>query len=370
MREPEVFLAIDIGVGAGAKIGFFQGIHRQISEDLLPVEVYGESYDEFLKALAHKIQTHMDLHAHLPVAIGISCAGILGGDGSIVLIHNFPCLNGNNLMASISQLFGVPVGIDNDGNAGGLAEWSVLKVALIYGVLGGGWGGAWISGEGEVMFPSHDWSGEDEALHPTNEPGYSIGLSQKTLEEMFEAEKVDFGCFLENLAKELECKQSELCGPGGDFAQLRAEYVVSGVGRYRLFQAAAVADESFMPLLDHDEQQAITDPHMAGRLITKLSNKLVQPAVKADRLFGRALAMAVGILIQRAEEDGLPAGAPICLAGGPVEAMPFFGPVAQQCLVQKGFRNYLRPSVIQERGANANLMGAAVLAERAFLRTQ
>ena len=61
----------------------------------------------------------------------------------------------------------------------------------------------------------------------------------------------------------------------------------------------------------------------------------------------------------------MPDNIPICLGGKPSYALPYFGPSTQRILGKMGFMNYLRPSVIDERGINANLMGAAVLASKA-----
>ena len=49
----------------------------------------------------------------------------------------------------------------------------------------------------------------------------------------------------------------------------------------------------------------------------------------------------------------------------PSYALPYFGPSAQGRLGASGIMSYMRPSVIDERGLNANLIGAAVLAEKA-----
>ena len=101
----------------------------------------------------------------------------------------------------------------------------------------------------------------------------------------------------------------------------------------------------------------MTDPSIAGALISKLSNMRVEPAVNTDRLFGRILAEAALIMCRQARRDGLPEGVPICLGGKPSYALPYFGPSAQRRLGAAGIMSYLRPSVIDERGLNANLVG-------------
>jgi hypothetical protein len=69
-------------------------------------------------------------------------------------------------------------------------------------------------------------------------------------------------------------------------------------------------------------------------------------------------------MCRQARRDGLPNGAPICLGGKPSYALPYFGPSTQRRLGAGGLMSYLRPSVIDERGLNANLVGAAVLADK------
>jgi hypothetical protein len=92
----------------------------------------------------------------------------------------------------------------------------------------------------------------------------------------------------------------------------------------------------------------------------------VDSAVNTDRLFGRILAQATMVLFKQARRDGLPEGLPICLGGKPSYALPYFGPSAQGRLGALGIMSYMRPSVIDERGLNANLIGAAVLAEKTW----
>ena len=140
--------------------------------------------------------------------------------------------------------------------------------------------------------------------------------------------------------------------------------ILSGPGRCRLFRAVVGDDDFYERFLEIRETEQMTDPKVAGALISKLSNMRVEPAVNTDRLFGRILAEAALIMCRQARRDGLPDGAPICLGGKPSYALPYFGPSTQRRLGAGGLMSYLRPSVIDERGLNANLVGAAVLADK------
>jgi hypothetical protein len=174
-----------------------------------------------------------------------------------------------------------------------------------------------------------------------------------------------FELFEHNLTEDPSLPTDSLAGPGGDPRKLRAEVILSGPGRCRLFRAIVGDEDFYERFLDIHEIEEMTDPSVAGRPIDKLSRMRVEAAVNTDRLYGKILAEATRILIKRAAADGLPEGVPICLGGKPSYALPYFGPSAQRQLGKIGVMSYLRPSVQDERGTNANLVGAAVLARRA-----
>ncbi len=188
MKNINYYLALDIGAGAGAKMGIFSTDKKLIKEMMLPKSEYGSHGDQFAKALIKKIDTSV-LEAGLSpenmLAIGLCCAGILASNGTFQLFKNQPQFNGYNLREALNKNYNVPTQIENDADAGGLAEWSVLKMELCYWVFGGGWGGAWISKDGDIKHPSYDWDGRDDSLHCSNEPGYSIALDKLKLKTLF-----------------------------------------------------------------------------------------------------------------------------------------------------------------------------------------
>ena len=258
----------------------------------------------------------------------------------------------------------MPTAIDNDANLGGLAEWSVIRTDLLYWVFGGGWGGAWVDKSGRIRFPVLDWDGDDQNLHYTNEPGYAIPLDKLSLKTMFYQYGASFDRFEQIVAEDLGIASGRLTGPSGNPDSIRAEVILSGPGRCRLFRAVVGDDDFFKRFLNIQEAEQMTDPSIAGALISKLSSMRVEPALNTDRLFGRILAEAALIMCRQARRDGLPEGVPICLGGKPSYALPYFGPSTQRRLGAGGLTSYLRPSVIDERGLNANLVGAAVLADK------
>jgi hypothetical protein len=360
-------IAIDIGAGLGVKMGLFTDPHHQIDDGLLQGSEYENNFDSFADSLLARLDQLLrknNLRLRDAGAIGIASPGLFRSDGSYRLAANLPFLCDRNLQAYVQKKTALPTAIDNDANLGGLAEWSVVQTDLLYWVFGGGWGGAWVDKTGKVRFPAIDWSGDDRLLHYTNEPGYGIPLDKLTLKALFYQYGASFDRFEQIAAETMNLNGGKLTGPAGDTESIRAEVILSGPGRCRLFRAVVGDDDFYERFLDIHETGQMTDPSVAGKLISKLSNMRVEPAVNTDRLFGRILAEAALIMYRQARRDGLPAGVPICLGGKPAYALPYFGPSAQRRLGAAGVMSYLRPSVIDERGLNANLVGAAVLAEK------
>ncbi|MGO8746860.1 MAG: ROK family protein [Thermoguttaceae bacterium] len=362
-------IAIDIGAGLGAKMGLFCDPHHQVAAALLRRDQFGDDFDRFVENLLKTLEQLLSTQSQRlseAKAIGIASPGLFRSDGSYLLAANVPMLTGHNLRQRLAERTGLPVAIENDANAGGLAEWSVIRTALLYWVFGGGWGGAWIDQTGNVRFPALDWNGNDRSLHYTNEPGYAIPLSKLMLKTLFYQFGASFDHFEQITMEEFGAPGTRLTGPGGDPDSIRAEVILSGPGRCRLFRAVVGDDDFYNRFLDIHETRQMTDPSIAGAHISKLSNMRVESAVNTDRLFGQILAQATLILVKQARADALPEGLPICLGGKPSYALPYFGPSAQGRLGALGIMSYMRPSVIDERGLNANLIGAAVLAEKTY----
>ena len=360
-----LYIALDIGAGQGVKMGLFSNPHSQIDDAMLGCDEYDKNYDAFVGSLLTRLEQLLKKNGRRldeALAIGIASPGLFRSDGSYLLAANLRFLCEQNLKNRIHRETGLPVAIDNDANLGGLAEWSVVGTDLLYWVFGGGWGGAWIDKTGQVRFPALDWDGDDRTLHYTNEPGYAIPLDKLHLKTLFYQYGASFDRFERIVAEDLNVASGKLTGPAGDENSIRAEVILSGPGRCRLFRAVVGNDDFYERFLEIRETRQMTDPAIAGKLISRLSNMRVEAAVNTDRLFGRILAEAASIMYRQARRDGLPESVPICLGGKPSYALPYFGPSAQRRMGAAGIMSYLRPSVIDERGLNANLVGAAVLA--------
>jgi hypothetical protein len=367
MSQQEFCIAIDIGAGLGVKFGLFSNPYEQIGGDLLRREAFQDDFDHFLSHLLdalHQVTRESGLQLKQAKSIGIASPGLFRSDGSYLLAANLPFLKDHNLKQRLHEETGLPTAIDNDANVGGLAEWSIMRTDLLYWVFGGGWGGAWINREGEVQFPAVDWDGHDGSLNYTNEPGYAVPLDKLMLKTLFYQYGASFDRFEQIALEDFPTSNGRLLGPSGDPDSIRAEVILSGPGRCRLFRAVVGDDDFYKRFLDIHESHQMTDPTIAGAYISKLSNMRVESAVNTDRLFGKILASATLTLFKQARRVGLPEGLPICLGGKPSYALPYFGPSAQSRMGAVGIMSYLRPSVIDERGFNANLVGAAVLAEK------
>ena len=371
MSKDTFRIAIDVGAGLGVKVGLFTDPYTQVGNGLLRRDSFRDDFDDFVTHLLETLDRLAGENGWKmsdAMAIGIASPGLFRSDGSYLLAANMPFLIGHNLKQRLADETGLPTAIDNDANSGGLAEWSIMRTDLLYWVFGGGWGGAWIDKSGTVRFPALDWDGDDRSLHYSNEPGYAIPLDKLRLKTLFYQFGASFERFEQIAIEELEIADGKLTGPAGDPNSIRAELILSGPGRCRLFRAVVGNDDFYKRFLDIHEERQMTDPSIAGAHISKLSNMRVESAVNTDRLFGRILAEATTTLFKQARKNGIPEGLPICLGGKPSYALPYFGPSAQGRLGAVGIMSYLRPSVIDERGFNANLVGAAVLAEKAVAR--
>jgi predicted NBD/HSP70 family sugar kinase len=360
-----LYAAADVGAGAGAAVGLFDAGGRLLSETLVPLSGYGGSSASLAEALGEAttgLLDERDADGGALCAVGIACPGLFRSDGSALAVANLPFLKNANLPELVSARLGVPAAIVNDADAGALAEWSLARSELLYWVFGGGWGGAWVSAEGCILHPSVDWDGEDASLHYTNEPGYSVPLEKSLLGELFVGEGASFERFEALCVEELKPEGGALTGPSGQADRVRAEFVLSGPGRWRIFRVFAEGDRGFQAQLSTEELRMLGDSATAGEVISRLGELGADVAARTDRLFGRALAEAAAIVVERAEQDGCGPGVPIYVAGGPSRALELFGPAAREAMRAKGIGNELRLSRLEEEGRNANLVGAAVLA--------
>ena len=366
-QASELLLGVDIGAGSGAKIGLFDGALRPVAESRLSVERYGDTAAALVDALGEVISSLLADHVapdRRVTSLGVACPGFLATDGSLLATNNLPFLNGAHLGRLLQNRLGLPAVCRNDADLGAMAEWSRRRCELLYWVFGGGWGGAWVSADGMVQHPSVDWDGNDASLHYTNEPGYAIPLRKGDLARWFEEADISFEQFLRVCRHDAGPGGQLLAGPCGRDDAVRAEVVVSGAGRLRIFRAAVAGAQGWDDELSEEERPALADPGEAGRVIDLLGHRGVPAAVNTDSLFGRALGEAAAIMMAQAVEDGCPASVMVILAGKPSRAMPLFEASARATMAVRGLRLNLQRSCVEEEGLNANLLGAAFVGMR------
>ena len=371
-HEKTVYIGLELHVTRGSRIALFEDIHTVLAQSLLRKDEDRE-FDEFVDALGEAIEvllSEQNLTTKNVRAIGIAAPGILGKDGSFRLSEFLMAFEGCNLKTALAKRLGVVADIENDASCGALAEWSIRRIETLYWNFSEGWGGAWVGRDGQIRYNAHGWDGRDSSLHYTCEPGYAIPLSKLDLQMMFNEVNASYARFEQILVDEFAPDDGMVHGPSGSMEHIRAELALSNHGRCRLFRAIVGEDHFFERFLDDFEVRNMDDPDSAGASLTKLSQMRVDAAVNTDRLFGRILAKATSLLMHQASRDGIGENVPICVGGDLTAALPSFGPSAQRAMGKVGLNNYLRPSVIEERGENPVLMGAAVLAENEWLRAK
>ncbi|MDI6773776.1 MAG: ROK family protein [Verrucomicrobiota bacterium] len=365
-RQGQYLVGIDIGAGSGAKLGLFASETEQIAEAILPIERYGASADAFADSLADAVARLLQENSarrEALLALGVATPGLLRSDGSIRSVSNVRFLAGANLSALLTQRLGVPVRTVNDADAGALAEWSRRRVELLYWVLGGGWGGAWVSPQGHVRFPAVDWDGQDAGLHYTNEPGYAIPLGKAEINRAFAPFGRCFSEWEEFGLRALNLSDHQLVGPCGRRDCVRAELFVSGPGRWRIFRYLAGDLASFTPALSAERIGRLFSQATAGPVLDELARLKFPVMVQTDTILGVLLAEAALALFRQAIPQGCRPDIPVFMGGKPSRALPFFGSAALQRLRDGGIASSIGLSCFDEENKNANLFGAAFAAK-------
>lgn len=368
MNSGVLYAGVDIGAGSGAKIGLFRDDLSLVSESLLGVNGYGEDAGSLVAGLRSRLEEMAaSVAGNQP---GLGGAGIVGpgvflADGTIARAANLEFLTGVNLGRLIEEQLQIPAACMNDADAGALAEWRYHGTELVYWVLGGGWGGAWVTEDGRVRFAQHAWSGYDKDIYPSNEPGYVLPLEKKWLGAVFEQAGISFSAFLNLVLRENGAGSGQILGPNKDPATVRAETVVSGSGRWLIMRTLVTERGELREGLTEGDLEDLDGPETAGRTIRKVEKAGLPLLEATDRLFGQVFAEAGGRLLERLAGDGLDAETPIFLAGKPARGFFSYGPIVQEHMRERGIRNSLLLSELQQRDMNPNLAGAAYLARKA-----
>src|SRR3954452_2612509 len=138
-------LGVDIG-GTKVAAGVVNAAGKILSKTRAPMVANGSAHTA-MDCVHRVIQAGMQSSMNPVEAIGISSPGPLDPRrGVIINSPNLPCWRDFALMAEIEQTYGLPVRLDNDANAAGLAEtlWGAGRNldSVFYVTLGTGIGTA------------------------------------------------------------------------------------------------------------------------------------------------------------------------------------------------------------------------------------
>ncbi len=366
-----LFAGVDIGAGSGAKTGIFDTGLNLLEESVLSVEQYGESAGELVSGLWRclgEMAEKLGAGSSNIVAAGVVGPGVYLSDGTIARAVNLSFLDGVNLKWLIEEKLGIPAACMNDADAGALAEWRYHRSELIYWVLGGGWGGAWVLPDGRIRNLKQHWNGADESIHPASEPGYVLCLDKGWLSLVFSGAGISFADFERLSLLEKGAGANALQGPGNDPASVRAESVVSGTGRWLIMRLLADKGGLSAEGLTMEDVEKLSDSSTAVETVRKVEENRMPLLKDTDRLFSEVFAEAAGMLLKRLEEDGCPGDTPVFLAGKPAKAFFSFGPYLSERLRDMGMINRISLSELQKQDLNPNLSGAGFLARRAWER--
>ncbi len=368
-----LFGGVDIGAGSGAKIGIFDLDLNLLGETELDVEQYGRSAEELVSSLWACLSEMTEILGAAPsniTAAGVVGPGVYLSDGTIARAVNLSSLDGVNLKQLIKDKLGIPAGCMNDADAGALAEWRYHRRQLVYWVLGGGWGGAWVSGAGQIRNLPQSWDGNDGSIHPAAEPGYVLALDKAWLSSVFSDAGISFSEFERLSLLEKGTGANVLLGPDHDAASVRAESVVSGTGRWLIMRLLADRGGTLTKGLEKEDVDKLRDSSTAVEVVQKVEESRIPLLKGTDSLFAAVFAEAACILLKKLEEDGCPWDTPVFLAGKPARAFFSFGGYLSERLGERGIMNRIFLSQLQKQNLNPNLAGAGFLARRAWKREQ
>lgn len=175
-----LIIGIDIG-GTKTAISFANADNRndfhivEKYKEKTFTEDFGAAVDRFIEIIRHVLSSHHDWEL---MAIGISCGGPLDSEKGLILAPpNLPMWDGVDIYTPLQAAFHVPVYMENDANAGALAEWrhgaGKGTRNMIFLTFGTGMGAGLIL-DGKLYRGSNGMAGEvgHIKLTPTGPYGY------------------------------------------------------------------------------------------------------------------------------------------------------------------------------------------------------
>ncbi len=357
MVNKKVIAVIDIGAGIGAKTGLFDLSANPILTGFLPVNSYGGSAGAMVARLFSHIKNLLDtasLSYDCLIALGVDMPGVIS-DGEVYICSNLPFLAGKNIRTLFEKIFRLPVTIINDGESGGLMEWRVRKRDLLFWVIGGGWGGAWIDPCGRATGKGDYCEVMDMGCFLVNEPGYATGLSDEMLNRIFEEYDLSLLRFCYYFIQQSRAIPWQLMDPRTGHSYIRAESIISNRGLYCLYQTVVERAEKSSR---HNSSDPVTaNPDRAGMEIYKLCRAGSFVAIRTMNIFGRIFGDVALMVKARAKACGASADIPIYLSGGLANSFDMFGEEMQNPFKRSGDHSRIEPSYFLDKGINTNIMG-------------
>jgi len=372
----KLFLAVDIGAGSGAKLALIKYDHEFIclKEKLLKRSLFPDDYPGFIECLKENLENLLKeegLSYKQIFGAVISSAGLIDQAGVLYTSNNLPFLAGHQLARDLEERSNFPWTLINDGKAGALAECYQAKQELLLWILGGGWGGAWVKGNGILYEAEYKDFEPHFCLDPILEPGYATALCLEELRPFF----TSYGIKEQSIIDFLKLDAKEYI-PGTFVYQsegkektssecFHAEKIISGPGRHHLFELFSSYFPS--PKNNPEIEAVLHDPGTSGKLISDLSRSGDQAAFLCDTVFGEILGYCASKIIPWALQKGLSREAPIFLGGKPSLAWPGFLPSLMKQFTRYELTNPVYPSYYLDKTINQNMLGGILCFYGKFL---
>lgn len=166
-------IGVDVG-GSSVKLGLVSETGRILETRKIPSQL--GSGEKLMRAVADAVSHWWDGEGNRPVGAGIGLAGLVDRrQGVVRRAPNLPFLDGFPLAEEARRIFPLPVEVDNDANAAGLAEARLGAAAgadvAVCLTLGTGVGGAIIA-DGRIWRGHSGLAGElgHVVVQPDGEP--------------------------------------------------------------------------------------------------------------------------------------------------------------------------------------------------------
>lgn len=232
-------------------------------------------------------------------AIGVSCGGPLDSRAGLVLSPpNLPGWDGIDVLTPFRERFGVPAGLQNDANAGALAEWRWGAGRgcrnMIFLTFGTGMGAGLIL-DGKLYTGANDLAGE--VGHVRLEESGPVGYGRAGSFEGFCS-----GGGIANLARDLAAERLQ-AGERPSFCPTTAD--LPAVTAEKVAWAAQQGDRLALQIFEIAGQKL-------GRGLAMLVDILNPERIVIGSIYGRRQSLLEPAMLQTLQEEALPLALQVC----------------------------------------------------------